>query len=301
MCSSSGSTRAVSGSCACSRAIWSNPATARWRCSSSCCTTRKPHERFVLRALRHHGRRRARFRRALPQRARADPRALAGHPPHRASYAARLARSVRRQPRHHGVARAARVRVERGDGGRAAVRGPRPGARGFQAVSAVRRKRRPPGDGAGGALPRALGRRQRGGCLMKPKQHLEFVKVDLNSGWERVPGYPPGFYQKILASDIDETAKKGSRTRLLKIEPSAFSTAPFVHDHWEEVYVVQGDLIVGNDAQGRGGEQCFAPTYACRPPGVHHGPFTSKGGCILHEIHYYETSGKEAVHAKDRR
>ncbi len=56
---------------------------------------------------------------------------------------------------------------------------------------------------------------------------------------------------------------------------------------------MQGDLVVGNDRQGKGGEQCFAPTYACRPPGVHHGPFTSRGGCILHEIHYY--------HAKDRK
>ena len=45
-----------------------------------------------------------------------------------------------------------------------------------------------------------------------------------------------------------------------------------MHDHWEEVYVVQGDLVVGNDKQGKGGEQSFAPTYACRPPGVHHGP-----------------------------
>ena len=50
---------------------------------------------------------------------------------------------------------------------------------------------------------------------MKPKQHLEFVKVDLAAGWQRPPGYPPGFYQKILASDLDEKKKCGSRTRLL--------------------------------------------------------------------------------------
>lgn len=124
------------------------------------------------------------------------------------------------------------------------------------------------------------------------KPHIEFLRVDLNEGWETPPGYPAGIQQKILASDLDEVKKMGGRTRLLRFAPGAFTTKPFVHDHWEEVYVVQGDLVVGNDAQGKGGKQCFAPTYACRPPGVHHGPFTSKGGCILHEIHYYETSGK---------
>ncbi|MGQ0650713.1 MAG: hypothetical protein ACT4P4_00375, partial [Betaproteobacteria bacterium] len=111
-------------------------------------------------------------------------------------------------------------------------------------------------------------------------------------------------WQKILASDIDEQAKRGSRTRLLKIDAGAFSTEPFVHDHWEEVYVLQGDLVVGNDKEGRGGRQCFAATYACRPPGVHHGPFSSRTGCILHEMHYYETSGTksaEAGHVENRK
>lgn len=126
------------------------------------------------------------------------------------------------------------------------------------------------------------------------KPHLEFVGVDLQAGWETPPGYPPGFTQKILASDIDEKAKRGSRTRLLRLAPGAYSSEPFVHDHWEEVFLVQGDLVVGNDARGQGGQASQAFTYACRPPGVHHGPFASRGGCLLYEIHYYETSGKQS-------
>jgi hypothetical protein len=126
------------------------------------------------------------------------------------------------------------------------------------------------------------------------KPHLEFQPIDLSKGWEVPAGYPPGFYQKVLASDLDETNKRGSRTRLLRIDPGAFSTEPFVHDHWEEVYLLEGDLIVGNDREGTGGESFLAPTYACRPPGVYHGPFSSRAGCVMYEIHYYETSGKSA-------
>jgi hypothetical protein len=122
------------------------------------------------------------------------------------------------------------------------------------------------------------------------KPHLEFTPVDTASGWATPEGYPAGIKQKILASDIDETRKTGSRTRLLRFDPGTYTTAPFVHDHWEEVYLLAGDLIVGNDPQGRGGEPFAAPTYACRPPGVRHGPFKSAGGCMLFEIHYYDES-----------
>jgi len=125
------------------------------------------------------------------------------------------------------------------------------------------------------------------------KKHDEFHALDLDRGWEVPAGYPPGIEQKILAGALDEPNRRGSRTRLLKIEPGAYSTEPFVHDHWEEVFLVQGDLVVGNDARGQGGESAQAFTYACRPPGAHHGPFASKGGCLLYEIHYYETSGKQ--------
>ncbi|MCY4065490.1 MAG: hypothetical protein OXF57_03890 [Rhodospirillaceae bacterium] len=121
------------------------------------------------------------------------------------------------------------------------------------------------------------------------KPHMEFFALDMDSGWERPPGYTDdGVKQKILASDIDEANGTGSRTRFLRFDPGAFSTVPFVHDHWEEVYLVSGDLTVGNDEKGEGGENFLAPTYACRPPGVYHGPFKSEGGCLLYEIHYYD-------------
>ena len=120
-----------------------------------------------------------------------------------------------------------------------------------------------------------------------PKPHIEFTALNMDEGWEVPPGYPEGIKQKVLTSDLDETNKTGSRSRLLRFDPGAFSTEPFVHDHWEEVYLVQGTLTVGNDAQGDGGEPFAAPTYACRPPGVYHGPFKSEGGCMLFELHYY--------------
>lgn len=122
------------------------------------------------------------------------------------------------------------------------------------------------------------------------KEHKEFFAIDMGAdGWETPPGYPSGIKQKILAGYLDEPRKIGHRSRLLRFDAGVFTTAPFVHDYWEEVYLVSGDLTVGNDAQGNGGE-AFAPnTYACRPPGAYHGPFKSENGCVLFEIHYYDT------------
>ncbi|HUT48864.1 MAG TPA: cupin [Alphaproteobacteria bacterium] len=120
------------------------------------------------------------------------------------------------------------------------------------------------------------------------KPHLEFHKLDMGEGWKTPDGYPAGIKQKILASDIDEAGKKGSRSRLLKFDAGTYTTEPFIHDHWEEVFLLEGDLIVGNDADGQGGESFVAKTYACRPPGVYHGPFKSETGCVMFEIHYYD-------------
>src|SRR3977135_4451195 len=93
------------------------------------------------------------------------------------------------------------------------------------------------------------------------KPHLEFQRVDASEGWATPPGYPEGIKQKILASDIDEARKMGGRTRLLRFDPGTYTTVPFVHDHWEEVYLMSGDLVVGNAARGQGAQRLGAATH----------------------------------------
>lgn len=120
------------------------------------------------------------------------------------------------------------------------------------------------------------------------KDHTEFHAIDMNSGWETPAGYPAGIQQKILSGALDEANKSGSRSRLLRFAPGIYTTKAFVHEYWEEVYLISGDLVVGNDEQGADGEIFGPNTYAVRPPGVHHGPFKSNDGCLLFEIHYFD-------------
>lgn len=120
------------------------------------------------------------------------------------------------------------------------------------------------------------------------KAHDEFYTLDLTKGWETPAGYPEGIQQKIIAGGLDEKNKRGTRTRLLRFAPGVYTTEPFVHEYWEEVFLVQGDLTVGNDKDGNGGTAYPPFTYACRPPGAWHGPFRSQKGCILLEMHYFD-------------
>ena len=124
------------------------------------------------------------------------------------------------------------------------------------------------------------------------RKHMEFHPIDTESGFENVAGYPDGITQKIISGHLDEDNRTGGRTRLLRFQPGTYTTEPFVHDYWEEVYQLSGDLIVGNDANGEGGEKFGPNTYACRPPGAWHGPFKSETGCMLLESHYYDESEK---------
>jgi hypothetical protein len=55
----------------------------------------------------------------------------------------------------------------------------------------------------------------------------------MENGWEDIPGYPKGCIRKIISSDLDESAKHGHRTRLIRITLGAYRNEPFVYDHWE--------------------------------------------------------------------
>lgn len=120
------------------------------------------------------------------------------------------------------------------------------------------------------------------------KLHNEFHTLDMSSGWEVPAGYPEGIKQKIISGALDEVNNRGSRTRLLRFDAGVYTTAPFEHEYWEEVYLLSGDLTVGNDVNGEGGVSYPPNTYACRPPHAPHGPFKSENGCMLLEIHYFD-------------
>ncbi len=116
--------------------------------------------------------------------------------------------------------------------------------------------------------------------ITRLKPPVLFGPVDLEEGWEAVPGGAEGVEQKMLSGALDERAKIGVRTRLIRFRPGTIASNEFLHDYWEEVYLIDGHLNAA-------GEDFHAPAYACRPPGTPHGPFASPGGCIFFEIQYY--------------
>jgi len=112
-----------------------------------------------------------------------------------------------------------------------------------------------------------------------PKPEIEFSFLT-ELPWQPIKGLG-GLSEKILSRDKDS----GDYTRLLRFEPGADSSPMGVqkHDFWEEVYILNGSL---HDISL--GETFSAGMYACRPPGMPHGPWTSADGCMTFEIRYYK-------------
>lgn len=109
-----------------------------------------------------------------------------------------------------------------------------------------------------------------------PKPEYEFHAP---AGEWRPAGKVAGIREQILSADPEA----GDYTRLLRFEPGADSTpdGTQVHDFWEEVYIVDGDI-----SDLRLGEKFTAGMYACRPPGMEHGPWRSDAGVLMIEFRY---------------
>jgi hypothetical protein len=112
-----------------------------------------------------------------------------------------------------------------------------------------------------------------------PKPQLEFFSPD-EIRWIPVEG-TPGLSERILSRD----EATGDCTRLLKYVPGSDARHLGVlrHDFWEEVWIVEGNLhdvtLAKTWTQGM---------YACRPPGMPHGPYTSPAGCVTFEVRYVD-------------
>ena len=122
------------------------------------------------------------------------------------------------------------------------------------------------------------------------KLHREFfaIRPDSDSAaWSPVTASAGRIEEILLADNLDRAARTGSRTRLARWSPGALIDRPVVHDFHEEVFIVEGDLVVGCDAEGGGGEAFGPYSFACRPPGAVHGPFASRTGCTMLEFQYY--------------
>jgi hypothetical protein len=109
------------------------------------------------------------------------------------------------------------------------------------------------------------------------KPELEFFPVTA-VGWTPVPGSAcPGLHERVLASDGRVA------TRILRFAPGTDTTpnGVQVHDFWEEVYILTGSIT-----DLRLGQTFTEGTYACRPPGMPHGPWRSPDGCTTFEVRY---------------
>lgn len=112
---------------------------------------------------------------------------------------------------------------------------------------------------------------------MKPEH--EFFPVTDVAWTPALGGAVPGLHERILAQD----AAAGVATRILRFDPGTDTTPAGVqvHDFWEEVYILEGSL---HDLTL---DQTFPKgTYACRPPGMPHGPWTAPEGCTTFEVRY---------------
>lgn len=110
------------------------------------------------------------------------------------------------------------------------------------------------------------------------RSELEFFDPEVSDlRWQSVEGFGGQVYEKILAKDPDT----GDETVMVKLAPGVETKELSIHDFWEEAYIIDGvikDLSI---------KKVFTQgMYACRPPGMKHGPYEFPYGVTVLEFHY---------------
>jgi hypothetical protein len=94
--------------------------------------------------------------------------------------------------------------------------------------------------------------------------------------WRPIEGVA-GLREKIISRDPES----GDYTRILEFDAGT-DTSPqgtLAHTFWEEIWILKGSV---RDLRL---DQTFeAGMYACRPPGMRHGPWVSPGGALMLEF-----------------
>lgn len=106
------------------------------------------------------------------------------------------------------------------------------------------------------------------------KHELEFFDVD-RLAWTEIAD---GLSERILSGD----PATGNYSRMLRFHPGVVTPETLTHDFWEEVFIVSGAI-----RDLRLDEVFAAGMYACRPPGMPHGPWESPEGCVTFEVRYH--------------
>jgi len=82
------------------------------------------------------------------------------------------------------------------------------------------------------------------------RENIFFRSTDMTSGFESRGDGNTGLSVKVLASDLDTTAKRGHRTRILRMDPGSDTPEAHTHDYWEEILILEGEMIVQDGADG---------------------------------------------------
>ena len=115
---------------------------------------------------------------------------------------------------------------------------------------------------------------------------MEVLKNFKGLSWEWLPGCER-VEQAILINNLDEVNKRGTRSRLVRYGDDSRTGAAFVHDFHEEVYLIEGEQEILDPQSFALQAVHGAGTHFHRVAGTIHGPFGSRRGCMLLEIHYY--------------